>query len=178
MQPGRPAGSHDSIRFSQTPEEVFARLQDRLLGLLFYQAGDRAAAEAAFQEVFGKCWRRLESSADVQDLETWIFGTALHVGRQLRSSTWRLRRSALQEKGLQAVEQASTAHPSSPDQLALAQRAVLELQPEDLEVFLLRQNGGMAYEEIARVIDVSVETAKSRMRRALSKLRESLQPKG
>jgi RNA polymerase sigma-70 factor (ECF subfamily) len=42
------------------------------------------------------------------------------------------------------------------------------------EAFLLREEGGFSVEEIAEVMDVSPETAKSRLRYAVAKLRRGL----
>jgi RNA polymerase sigma-70 factor (ECF subfamily) len=52
-----------------------------------------------------------------------------------------------------------------------------DLQPEAKEVFLLRQNSGLAYDEIARVRRCSVDTVKSQMRLALRELRKVLNEK-
>jgi RNA polymerase sigma-70 factor (ECF subfamily) len=49
-----------------------------------------------------------------------------------------------------------------------------QLRPEEQEVFLLRQNGELTYEEIAETLDVPTGTVKTRMRLALSRLREVL----
>jgi RNA polymerase sigma factor (sigma-70 family) len=54
-------------------------------------------------------------------------------------------------------------------------RAALQsLPPNEREVFLLRQNGGLAYEEIARQRQCSLETIKQQMRMALKWLRQAL----
>ena len=53
-------------------------------------------------------------------------------------------------------------------------RTLSELRAEEQEVFLLRQNGEMTYEEIAEALGVPSGTVKTRMRLALSKLREVL----
>ena len=42
------------------------------------------------------------------------------------------------------------------------------------EAFLLREHGDMPLEDIARVTGVNVETAKSRLRYAIAKLRAAL----
>ena len=52
--------------------------------------------------------------------------------------------------------------------------AILELREEEKEVFLLRQNGELTSEEIAETLDVPTGTVKTRMRLALSRLREVL----
>ena len=53
----------------------------------------------------------------------------------------------------------------------------MELRAEEQEVFLLRQNGQMTYDQIARAINIPVGTVKTRMRLALAKLRERLETK-
>jgi len=54
--------------------------------------------------------------------------------------------------------------------------AVAALPHEQREAFLLREETGLSVEEIARVTDVPVETAKSRLRYAVRKLKKSLSP--
>ena len=54
------------------------------------------------------------------------------------------------------------------------QIALDELPPEQREAFLLRVEGGLGLEEIARTTGAAQETAKSRLRYALAKIREKL----
>jgi RNA polymerase sigma-70 factor (ECF subfamily) len=54
--------------------------------------------------------------------------------------------------------------------------AILELREEEKEVFLLRQNGALTYEQIAEVRGCPVSTVKTQMRTALEKLRRVLNP--
>ena len=52
--------------------------------------------------------------------------------------------------------------------------ALRDLQPEAKEVFLLRQNSGLCYEEIARMRRCTVDAVKAQMRMALRELRNAL----
>ncbi|HEY2462512.1 MAG TPA: sigma-70 family RNA polymerase sigma factor [Steroidobacteraceae bacterium] len=54
--------------------------------------------------------------------------------------------------------------------------AVAALPQEQREAFLLREETGLNVEEIARITDVPIETAKSRLRYAVRKLKNSLRP--
>ena len=60
------------------------------------------------------------------------------------------------------------------EQLPLLHHAVMQLRPEEQEVFLLRQNGELTYEAIAEVISIPIGTVKTRMRSAIRQLRESV----
>ena len=52
--------------------------------------------------------------------------------------------------------------------------ALMHLRPEEKEVFLLRQNGALTYEQIAELHARPVGTVKTQMRSALMKLRKVL----
>jgi len=160
-------------------EDAFARYQDELLGTLYYLVGNREDAQDAYQEAFIRCWRHRETVPRVANLKAWIFRIALNLGRDIRSTAWRRRRKPLPED--EAVLAARAADQpevecSRREKLALVRRELLELRSEEQEVFLLRQNGQMTYEEIARTLDVPVGTVKTRMRLAMKKLREAISP--
>ncbi len=158
-------------------DEAFARFQDELLGTLYYLVGNSEDARDALQEAFLKCWRHREEVPEVQNLKAWIFRIALNVGRDLRATAWRRRRRPMEED--EAAVLVSSDPPPGADlvrreQLALVRKALLDLRPEEQEVFLLRQNGQMTYEEIAASMSIPLGTVKTRMRLALGKLREAL----
>ncbi len=52
-----------------------------------------------------------------------------------------------------------------------------ELPEAQREAFMLREEGGLSVEEIARATNVNAETAKSRLRYAVNKLRKAMQEK-
>lgn len=176
----REAGPPNGREAAGPLEEAFARFQDELLGTLYYLVGNVEDARDALQDAFLKCWRHREEIGEVVNLKAWIFRIALNVGRDLRATAWRRRRRPIEDEGPALV---STDPPPETDlvrreQLALVREALLGLRPEEQEVFLLRQNGQLTYDEIAASINIPLGTVKTRMRLALGKLREALQPKG
>lgn len=157
-------------------EEAFARHQSELLGTLYYLVGNFEDAKDALQESFLKCWRHRAEVAGVQNLKAWIFRIALNTGRDLRQTAWRRKRQSLPEDaGMLASQQTSPAEAvERRERLELVRRALHSLRGEEQEVFLLRQNGGLTYEEIAAAVRIPLGTVKTRMRMALTKLRQSL----
>ena len=65
-------------------------------------------------------------------------------------------------------------HLEEHEDLERLRQAILELRRNEKEVFLLRQNGGFTYEEIAEIRKAPVGTVKTQMRSALQKLRKIL----
>ncbi|HVC98634.1 MAG TPA: RNA polymerase sigma factor, partial [Pirellulales bacterium] len=112
----------------------------------------------------------------VENLKAWIFRIALNTGRDLRGAAWRRRRRPLAEDGLMLVAARAPTEDrlERAEQLDQLRRAVHELRREEQEVFLLRQNGELTYEEIAAALGIPLGTVKTRMRLALGRLREVL----
>jgi RNA polymerase sigma-70 factor, ECF subfamily len=158
-------------------ERAFAALYDRF-GQRLYRAaigmlGRREDAEDIVQEVFVavlQTWPRLSGG---QDLTAYLF-TALRRAaarcavRRAWAST--LCEMAADELAASAVPADDRSGPYS-DRL---QRALLALPVEQREVIALKIDGELTFAEIAQVIGVSINTAASRYRYALEKLRVSL----
>ncbi|MHB8900976.1 MAG: RNA polymerase sigma factor [Thermoguttaceae bacterium] len=158
-------------------EEAFGRYQDELLGTLYYLVGNREDAQEAYQQSFIRCWRHRETVPRVSNLRAWIFRVALNVGRDLRASGWRRRRKPLPEdESVLVVRRHDQAEGevSRREKLALLRRQLLVLRSEEQEVFLLHENAGMTYDEIARILEVPLDTVKTWMRLAVTKLPQAL----
>jgi RNA polymerase sigma-70 factor (ECF subfamily) len=155
---------------------AFARHQDELLGTLFYLVGNREDARDALQETFIKCWRHRHEIGQIQNLRAWIFRIALNTGRDLRQTAWRRRRRSLagEEHMIDAALDSPETAVARSEQIARLREAIRELRSEEQEVFLLRQNGDLTYEQIADAIGIPVGTVKTRMRLALTRLRKAL----
>lgn len=157
-------------------EDAFARHQSELLGTLYYLVGNLEDARDALQEAFVKCWRNQEKVAEVENLKAWIFRIALNTGRDIRETAWRRKRQGLpeDESSLVSREELPEDIVEHDERLLRLRAALKQLRPEEQEVFLLRQNGELTYEEIAAALEVPTGTVKTRMRLALSRLREVL----
>lgn len=175
--PAPPVTDHVS---TNTPEEVllrvFAGLRDELVSTLWYLLGNQEDAKDIAQETFLRCWRASASLAEVRDMRAWIFRVSLNCARDLQRTAWRRRvRPLLGEEDMLIDEG------PGPDQALEDQETVLrvrlamhDLREEEKEVFLLRQNGELTYEEIAELYNRPLGTVKTQMRSALQKLRKVL----
>jgi RNA polymerase sigma-70 factor (ECF subfamily) len=158
-------------------EELFSRCQDELLGMLYYLLGSSEDARDALQEAFLKCWRRRAVLGEIENLRAWVFQVTLNTGRDLRSSAWRRRRRPLNQPEADVISKPVNheADRAREEQLDAVRRALKALRSEEQEVFLLRQNGELTYEEIGRSLNIPLGTVKTRMRLAIGKLREAVE---
>ena len=157
---------------------TFNELKDELIGTLVFVLGNREDAKDAAQDAFIKCWNAREQLPQVVNLRAWIFRVCFNTAKDMQRSAWNRR-----AKPLSAEQYTMMAKDDSPDQnverkesLDRLRRAILDLREEEKEVFLLRQNGDLTYEQIAEVRGCPVSTVKTQMRSALEKLRKVLNP--
>jgi RNA polymerase sigma-70 factor, ECF subfamily len=166
----------------ETSEEklvrTFNELKDELISTLVFVLGNREDAKDAAQDAFIKCWNAREQLPQVINLRAWIFRVCFNTAKDMQRSAWNRR-----AKPLQAEQYTMTAKDAAPSQLLERKEsierlraAILDLREEEKEVFLLRQNGALTYEQIAEVRGCPVSTVKTQMRTALEKLRRVLNP--
>ena len=157
---------------------AFADLRDELISTLVYVLGNRDDALDAAQDSFLKCWRARDTVAEVQNLRAWIFRVGLNTAKDMRRSAWSRKVKALgaEEIMLVAREPIAGAALEDEESVRLLRGAISHLRAEEKEVFLLRQNGGLTYEQIAEIRQAPVGTVKTQMRSALMKLRRALNP--
>ena len=157
-------------------EDAFVCYQSELLGMLYHMIGNVEDARDALQDTFVKCLRNHDKAGQARSLKARVFRIALNTGRDMRQTTWRRRKKPLpeDETTIGGSGDGPEALVEYNEEMLMVRRAVSELRAEEQEVFLLRQNGQMTYDEIAESIGIPAGTVKTRMRLAITKLRETL----
>jgi RNA polymerase sigma-70 factor (ECF subfamily) len=158
---------------------AFAALYDRLATRLFNTArtlaSSAADAEDVVQDVFVELARSRERLAGVVDLEAYVFTMLRHAVSRRR------RRFAIDRKAVGRIAEERLRVGDSRDPAAFPDdelaAAVAALPVEQREVIALKIDGGLTFAEIAAVMQTSLNTAASRYRYALEKLRAALAPK-
>ncbi len=158
-------------------EEAFQRYQPELLGALRCMLGNWDDAQDALQEAFVKCWQNRHQVPGINNLRAWIFRIALNTARDMRGTAWNRKRQSLPEEDKHMADGKASPDDqvASNEEWELIRQTVQQLSPEEQEVFLLRQNGGLTYEEIAAALHIPVGTVKTRMRRALMHIRARIE---
>lgn len=161
-------------------EAALARLYDQyrviLFGLLVRILNSREEAEDVLQEVFLQVWRRAGDYDEQRGKPfTWLVTlTRSRAIDRLRAlgSRQRLATSAAQEQPEEASDALKETYRS--EQREIVQRALADLPEEQRRTLLLAYFEGLTQTEIAAKLNAPLGTVKTRMRSALTKLRETL----
>jgi RNA polymerase sigma-70 factor (ECF subfamily) len=161
-------------------ERAFALLYDRFATRMYRVAlrllGRPEDAEDVVQEVFLGVVRSRERLADVSDIAAYLF-VSLHraAGRYAQ------RRAKAPKASLTLVSEVESpiAEPA-PDRAEYDRlyQAVQSLPSRQREVIAWKIDGELTFAQIAQVMGVSINTAASRYRYALQKLRALLKGRG
>ena len=158
---------------------AFNEVRIELVSTLYYMLGNYEDAQDAVQDAFLKCWRNRDGIGEVRNLRAWVFRIGLNAAKDLQRNAWRRR-----ARPLVGPTTLVETHEDCPVKIAEEReakerlhQALLNLRPEEREVFLLRQNGCLTYEEIAKLRRSPVGTVKTQMRAAAAKLRQALREK-
>ncbi len=159
-------------------ETLYARHRGPLYRFVLRSIRDRALTDELFQEVWSRVVAARERYRPQAKFSTWL----MQIAHNLMVDHFRRQRpqAGAEETELVLATLDAPEHERPEQQLSeFEQRrrielALEELPPEQREAFLLRAEQELGIEEIAEVAGVGRETAKSRLRYALAKLRERL----
>ncbi len=148
-----------------TPEDVFARHHRDIYRYLVRMTGRPDVADDLSQDVFLRVVRALRNGGSIGHERGWVFSIARNVLLD------RGRADRRQPSGPAAAEPAAAATQALAFGLA---EALAGLSEDDRDVFLLKEVGGLTYEEISAACACTVEAVRSRLFRTRVLLRKTL----
>ncbi|HEY2584642.1 MAG TPA: sigma-70 family RNA polymerase sigma factor [Tepidisphaeraceae bacterium] len=151
---------------------LYARLARPLLRVAAAMLGGGAGeAEDVVHDVFVALARRREKLRRVEDLDAYVFASLRHA------IAARLERRRTERRHLERIA-AMRDEAVGPPEMAVDDRladALATLPPEQREVILLKVDAALTFAQIAEVLRISPNTAASRYRYAIEKLRRCLE---
>lgn len=169
---------------------LLSRHKSGIYNFLYRTLGNRDLTDEAFQEVFFRVIKARHSYEPQAKFTTWVYTIARNLCIDLsrkKTPKWFLTvkdenspDEGENDNGVVISDTRASAEEeiSANDLKRKLQAALDKMNPDQREVFLLRENQGLSFEEIATVAGTSVNTVKSRMRYALEALREQLKKMG
>jgi RNA polymerase sigma-70 factor, ECF subfamily len=172
-------------RFLQGDEQAFTELvrhwETKVYNIAWRYLGNREDAQDVVQETFLSVFKAAKSLRDPDSFSTWLYRITLNHCR----SKWRRRppeRSldeSLQgsENGEADLTLSMTVACSQRDSLEtrdLIRKALMGLSEEHRAAIILKEYVGLNLEEVARVMDCPLSTAKSRLYHGLRGVQRNL----
>jgi RNA polymerase sigma-70 factor (ECF subfamily) len=162
--------------------ELYARHERPVYRYFLRQGAAAAAADDLLQETWLAVIRHAARFEARARFTTWLYT----VARSKLMDHWRARDGAVSldaaDDDADAAFEVAAPEADRPDVRALSRaqaeafvQAVQALPALQREAFLLQAEGGLTLEEIAAVTQVGAETAKSRLRYAMARLRAAME---
>jgi len=170
-------------------EELLGRHYRPVFRYLIRSVRDRDVAEDLLQDVFMRVIRGAKAYRETAKFTTWLYtiakNTLIDAARKQRFRNHQSLDQPLRndsEGGATRVDFVRDERPEGKADRRLADRQFTEtlqdaldrMNPQQREVFVLREFQHLSFSEIAAVVETSENTVKSRMRYALTFLRTEL----
>ena len=161
-------------------EVLIRRFVKPLYSFIFRFVSSTDDAEDIVQETFFKVWKGIKKFKPESNFKTWLFtiahNTAIDHVRRKKSLAF----SSFEDADGENIMEEMLSDPEPlPDELfaraeleAMLEKAVVALAPIYREVLLLYYHEYLTFEEVSTVLGVSINTIKSRHRRALLELQK------
>lgn len=163
------AGDRDAYRL------LVRRYADVLHGHALRMVGSPDVAADMVQQAFVRGYRKLDSCRNPEQVGAWLFRILANLCRD------HVRSPRRRDIPLQVLPEIPGGRSDPSDDAARAEvrgrvrAALAHLTPEQREAFVMRYQEGLAYEEIAAVMNLSVAALKMRVHRAREALRGLLE---
>lgn len=151
--------------------ELVCRYYPGVVQVIYRLCNDAGLAEDMAQEAFLRAWINLPSFHPQSSLRNWLYRIAVNATLDVLRHRPEER---LEEEAAEMIAD-QTASPESAliekESTVLVQKALSSLPEAARSVLVLREYGGLSYQEIAAVLDVPVGTVMSRLNYGRNRLR-------
>ena len=151
-------------------EQIFDQMSASLLGYLKTMLLDEHLAEDVLQNVFIKIFKAVMSDYKIKNLKAFIFTVARNEANRERHKNKKI--SYISLAGQVFIYNSNKI---KDQELSNLQEALLSLPVKQREVVYLKIYAGFSYPEIGQCMDISENTAASRFRYAMEKMRSFLE---
>jgi RNA polymerase sigma factor (sigma-70 family) len=154
--------------------DLFERHHRPLFGFLARLTQDSDTAEDLVQIVFQRILKYRHTYRDEGKFSPWIYHVARRVATDHFNRRQRIPTPTDPTTLVDYADQTPSAHEQAAqsDELDLMKNALAELPHEQREILVLHRFQHLPHEEIGRLLNISAGTAKVRVHRALTALRD------
>jgi RNA polymerase sigma-70 factor (ECF subfamily) len=160
-------------------ENLVSRYIKPIYSYVYRNIGDQALAEDATQEIFIKVWKNINRFDIKKNFKPWLFQIAKNTSIDYLRKKKTVPFSKFEdERGHNVLLENIIAAPLNlietiSDKRVLA-AAIQTLDKKEQQIIRFRYSDGLSFQEIADVFRESINTVKSRYRRALLNLKKGI----
>lgn len=138
--------------------------------------GERTTAEDLSQDVMEKAWKYLNSLKDVDKAKSWLFRIARNEAKTCYKKTCRRENYEIISPDIKEwsreTEQDTLAYLVKTEENNLLMEALNKLDKKYSQIIILRYVSGLEIKEIAYILDINYNTARTYLHRGLQLLKD------
>lgn len=163
------------IRASQGDMEAFEAVYKAsssfVYNVAFRIVNNREDALEVAQEVFLIIYDKLKGFRFESSFNTWVYRITANCAINYAKRNSRIKTVPFEDAfGEGAVLNEAQTHMDQEHQSQLVEKLLAELNPDQRACLVLRDIQGLSYEEIAQVLNININTVRSRLKRSREKL--------
>jgi len=164
-------------------EAIVVKYDKRLFNMIYRMLGDYEEAQDLTQEAFLLAYKSFSKFRGESDVYTWLYQIGLNLCRKFYrrrrlAQLFRLKKEKEFIKNYLSLENLSSIESTVKENLLrnLIQERVRGLPNKYKEAIILRYYQNLSYEEMAKILKLSLGTIKSRLARGRSILEKRIKP--
>ena len=147
-----------------------------VVNVVYRMCGDTGLAEDAAQEAFIQAWLHLPGFRPGTSLRNWLYRIAVNAALDVIRREPKTPVADLDSLAVAEPQAGPEALYLQKERAEMVQRALLSLADTSRAVLVLREYGGLSYQEIAATLEIPLGTVMSRLNYARERLKEILVP--
>lgn len=177
----REANEHKEITdISRSDNEIFTHIYNsyhrKVQDAAYHLCRCSITSEEITQEVFIKLWVKKEYINEIKDLDSWLFMMARNLSiDHLRKQ--KLEQSVFKEYSFLHAKDIYVEEYITKEMQSVVMEAVEQLHPQQKRVYQLKRHYGWKRDRIARQLNISENTVKATMQKALCSVKKYVKEK-
>ena len=156
---------------SQAFEDVYKATSSFVYNVALRVVNNREDAREVTQEVFLIIYDKLKSFRFESSFKTWVYRITANYAINFAKKYSRMKTVPYDEAlGEGASTSEVEAHMDQEHQSRLIENLLGEINPDQRACVVLRNIEGLSYQEIAKALNININTVRSRLKRAREKL--------
>ena len=146
-----------------------------VVDVVYHMCGDAELAQDAAQEAFIRAWLRLSTFRQGTSLRNWLYRIAANAAVDVLRRDFKTSGTDIETLAIPDLQAGPEAALLQKEQTLAVQQAILSLTEAGRDVLVLREYGGLSYQEISTTLDIPLGTVMSRLNYARNQLKQLLE---